>query len=374
MGNESILALPEGAGDFVVYYDARSKDLEACLEKRRRDVRTLAIEEAYTTKYSIHPGADTMLCGFRLTNRWLSMKKDIASCGMGGLSFEYGCASFEAWYGKECRLWVVEGLTLERCSTFGKKDKLEPSYVGPFEILGWIGPIVRLKIYVLWAEYRKLDWEFLFDELRVKVRWDSKRGPELTWERKDQMRSRELKRNGNVMVVNGSASTYSKSNWRIENESTVVSATSSKVIGVKLGVPDEEKDITEEKDGKDSDVDDEGDDHISDTQDADDEDVETKSDEDDIYKYKIRVYKDEDDEMINAEVDDSDKGVEEIIDAAMTDAKTTSEVKDDPKKNKLPPSSSSLSVFLGFGDQFLKLSSDSSLVSTVKDTTDMDIN
>ncbi|GJS53059.1 hypothetical protein Tco_0626421 [Tanacetum coccineum] len=134
MGNESILALPEGAGDFVVYYDARSKDLEACLEKRRR-------------------------------------------------------------------LWVVEGLTLERCSTFGKKDKLEPSYVGPFEILGWIGPIVRLKIYVLWAEYRKLDWEFLFDELRVKVRWDSKRGPELTWERKDQMRSRELKRNGNVMVI-----------------------------------------------------------------------------------------------------------------------------------------------------------------------------
>ncbi|GJZ86453.1 hypothetical protein Tco_0658063 [Tanacetum coccineum] len=27
-------------------------------------------------------------------------------------------------------------------------------------------------------------------------------GPELTWERKDQMRSRELKRNGNVMVLN----------------------------------------------------------------------------------------------------------------------------------------------------------------------------
>ncbi|GJZ90563.1 hypothetical protein Tco_0662490 [Tanacetum coccineum] len=46
-----------------------------------RDVRSLAIEEAYTTKYSIHPGANTMLCGFRLTNRWLSMKKDIASCG-----------------------------------------------------------------------------------------------------------------------------------------------------------------------------------------------------------------------------------------------------------------------------------------------------
>ncbi|GJS77823.1 hypothetical protein Tco_0727704 [Tanacetum coccineum] len=125
MGNEPILALPEGADDFVVYYDARSKDLEACLEKGEdvqskervnirccvawtnecekmesgsywldkvwtsiwRDVRTLAIEEAYMTKYSIHPGADTVLCGFRLTNRWLSMKKDIASCGSKYLAY-----------------------------------------------------------------------------------------------------------------------------------------------------------------------------------------------------------------------------------------------------------------------------------------------
>ncbi|GKE28041.1 hypothetical protein Tco_1443425 [Tanacetum coccineum] len=104
MGNELILALPEGADDFVVYYDARSKDWKHVwkkgedmesgsywLDKVRisiwRDVRTLAIEEAYTTKYSIHPGADTMLCGFRLTNRWLSMKKDIASCGSKYLAY-----------------------------------------------------------------------------------------------------------------------------------------------------------------------------------------------------------------------------------------------------------------------------------------------
>ncbi|GKB75476.1 hypothetical protein Tco_0942371 [Tanacetum coccineum] len=132
MGNEPTLALPKGADDFVVYYDARRKELEACSGKERsefdfeakchlgkanvdvvpwseaknefeidvrrsdldkvrtsiwRDVRTLAIEEAYTTKYSIHPGADTMLCGFRLTNRWLSMKKDIASCGSKYLAY-----------------------------------------------------------------------------------------------------------------------------------------------------------------------------------------------------------------------------------------------------------------------------------------------
>ncbi|GKB46320.1 hypothetical protein Tco_0897073 [Tanacetum coccineum] len=38
MGNEPILALPEGADDFVVYYDARSKDLEAGFEKGRRRI------------------------------------------------------------------------------------------------------------------------------------------------------------------------------------------------------------------------------------------------------------------------------------------------------------------------------------------------
>ncbi|GJY82005.1 hypothetical protein Tco_0494756 [Tanacetum coccineum] len=127
--------------------------------------------------------------------------------------------------------------------------------------------------------------------------------------------------------------------------------------GAKPGVPNKDKDITEEKiifewgdeqdnehsdddnddvekDEKDGDADDEGDDHVSDTEDADDEDVKTESDKDDIYKYKIRMRKDEDEEMKDAEVEGSDKG---------------------------------------FGDQFLKLSFDSSLVSTFKDSADADI-
>ncbi|GJY46486.1 hypothetical protein Tco_0435549 [Tanacetum coccineum] len=61
MGNEPILAFPEGADDFVVYYDARSKDLEAYFGKGR---------------------SDTLL-----TKRWLSMKKDIASCSSKYLAY-----------------------------------------------------------------------------------------------------------------------------------------------------------------------------------------------------------------------------------------------------------------------------------------------
>ncbi|GJV54780.1 hypothetical protein Tco_1455785 [Tanacetum coccineum] len=78
--------------------------------------------------------------------------------------------------------------------------------------------------------------------------------------------------------------------------------------------------------------------------DADDKDGETESDEDDIYKYNIRVRKDEDEEMINAEVDDSNKGDEEITNATKADVENTFKVKDDPKKAELPPTSSSLSI------------------------------
>ncbi|GJX82640.1 uncharacterized mitochondrial protein-like protein [Tanacetum coccineum] len=133
----------------------------------------------------------------------------------------------------------------------------------------------------------------------------------------------------------------------VPDESTVISATSSEGTGTKPGVPAEEKDITEEnvilewgseQESEYSEEDKLDDEEKDDKEgDADDEDDETESEENDIYKYKIRVHKDEDEdeEMINVEVDDSNKG---------------------------------------FGDQFLKLSSDSSLVSTVKDTTNAKIN
>ncbi|GJY13539.1 hypothetical protein Tco_0382848, partial [Tanacetum coccineum] len=75
----------EAKNEFEI--DVRRSDLDKVRTFIWRDVRTLAIEETYTTKYSIHPGADTMMCGFRLTNRWLSMKNDIACCGSKYLAY-----------------------------------------------------------------------------------------------------------------------------------------------------------------------------------------------------------------------------------------------------------------------------------------------
>ncbi|GKB82782.1 putative reverse transcriptase domain-containing protein, partial [Tanacetum coccineum] len=174
------------------------------------------------------------------------------------------CATFEALYGRKCRspiMWeeVGEGQLIgpEKAMSingenplefsvgeyvllkvspwkgvvrFGKKGKLAPRFVGPFEITKRIGPVAyRLRLpeeldgvhdtfhvsnlnkcladptlQVPLDEIQvdaKLNFmeepmEILERELSriaiVKVRWNSKRGPEFTWEREDQMRVKYL--------------------------------------------------------------------------------------------------------------------------------------------------------------------------------------
>nr|GEV90220.1 hypothetical protein [Tanacetum cinerariifolium] len=105
---------------------------------------------------------------------------------------------------------------------------------------------------------------------------------------------------------------------RVIDESKVISDTLSEGTDTKPGVPDEEKD-KEKKDNAD------------------------------------------DDKSINLEITDDEETKMSLY-------------KDDAKKVELPSTSSNLFVSLGFGDQFLKLLSDTSLTGTVKDTTDVEIN
>ncbi|GJR53820.1 putative reverse transcriptase domain-containing protein [Tanacetum coccineum] len=113
--NALVLAFPDGPEDFVVYYDAFSLGVGCVLMQRGKkeasdestrlkrgldemiklrndgalyyldrlwvplkgDVRTLIIDEAYRSKYSVHPGADKMYYDRRDRYWWSGMKKDI---------------------------------------------------------------------------------------------------------------------------------------------------------------------------------------------------------------------------------------------------------------------------------------------------------
>ncbi|GJX77303.1 hypothetical protein Tco_0324114 [Tanacetum coccineum] len=86
---------------------------------------------------------------------------------------------------------------------FGKKGKLAPRYVGPFEILERIDLVAyRLRLP---EEFIGVHDTFYVSNLKkclgnanlhrskillMKVHWNSKRGPEFTWEREDHMKSK----------------------------------------------------------------------------------------------------------------------------------------------------------------------------------------
>ncbi|GJZ90286.1 hypothetical protein Tco_0662213 [Tanacetum coccineum] len=146
---------------------------------------------------------------------------------------------------------------------------------------------------------------------------------------------------------------------------------SSKGTGAKPEVHDESTVIlTTSHKGTEEKKDDDDDDRSIDIEKTDDEE---ESDNEFVQGDKY-VQDDVDEEMKDAEVAETRKSDEEITDMEKADAKKTEEVKDDNKLAEVPPSSSSLSVSSGFGNQFLNHSSDKSIVGKLKDTADAKIN
>nr|GEX90991.1 putative reverse transcriptase domain-containing protein [Tanacetum cinerariifolium] len=139
-------------------------------------------------------------------------------------------APFKALYGRKCRspvCWTEVGeaqiLDLKRkpmefqvgdtvmlkvspwkgVVRFGKRRKLNPRYVGPFEVLEEIGKVVyKLKLPEELSRVHNTFYEpveIVDREVKrlkrsriplVKVRWNFKRGPEFTWEHEDQFRKK----------------------------------------------------------------------------------------------------------------------------------------------------------------------------------------
>ncbi|GJV66380.1 hypothetical protein Tco_1477208 [Tanacetum coccineum] len=90
---------------------------------------------------------------------------------------------------------------------FVKRGKLNPRYVGPFKVLAKVGAVadklelpqelIRVPFHVsnLRKCYSDEPLAILLDKLHIDdklyfVQWNSRRGPEFTWEREDQIQKK----------------------------------------------------------------------------------------------------------------------------------------------------------------------------------------
>nr|GFA26060.1 hypothetical protein [Tanacetum cinerariifolium] len=128
---------------------------------------------------------------------------------------------------------------------------------------------------------------------------------------------------------------------------------SSEGTGRQPGVPDESTVIsttTKEDQSEDEQVDWIYSDEEEEKKDDDDDDrsIDLELTDDEVLHGVEQANDDEDEEMTNAEVEDSREGDAETSDVAKANVKKTKDVKDDAKKAEVPPKSSSLSVSSSF--------------------------
>ncbi|GJR57108.1 hypothetical protein Tco_1499270 [Tanacetum coccineum] len=230
------------------------------------NLRKVVMDEAYRSRYSIHPGADKMYKDVKGQGRRSKAIRFIASTKNSSVEMGRNHDGFCDKFGRTTRghdsIWVVvDRLTkmllvldlYEYCLSsadewseqandtnderhkgmirFGKRGKLNPRYIEPFKVLKRIGPVAyRLELpqelsgihdvfHVLnlkkclidetlavpleelhitdKLQFIKEPLEIMDREVKtlkhnripiVKVRWNSWRGPEFTWEREDEIK------------------------------------------------------------------------------------------------------------------------------------------------------------------------------------------
>ncbi|GJV59036.1 putative reverse transcriptase domain-containing protein [Tanacetum coccineum] len=115
------------------------------VKPKRGNVRILIMDEAHKLKYYVHPGADKMYYDLRDRYWWPGMKKDIAVYIKDRLKAARDRQKSYADKRRKPLEFSVGNYVLLKVSPwkgvvhFGKKGKLAPRFVGPFEIIEKVG-------------------------------------------------------------------------------------------------------------------------------------------------------------------------------------------------------------------------------------------
>nr|GEV38061.1 hypothetical protein [Tanacetum cinerariifolium] len=212
-----ILALPKRSEEFIVYCDVSIKGLDAMLMQMEKVIayasQQLEIHGKNYTKHDLELGAaevrDAQLTSPELihetTKKIVQIKQRIQAARYCQKSYtDVRRKPLEFQVGDQVMLKVSPWKGVVR---FGKREKLNPRYIGHFKVLAKVGTIAyRIKLpqklsrvhsafYIMDREVKRLKQSRI---PIIKVRWNSRRGPEFTRERKDQFRKKTCMTLGRV--------------------------------------------------------------------------------------------------------------------------------------------------------------------------------
>nr|GEY42471.1 putative reverse transcriptase domain-containing protein [Tanacetum cinerariifolium] len=156
-------------------------------------VRTIIMDETHKTRFFVHPEADKMYRDIRNMYWWPGMKRDIAIYVSKCLT----CSKVKAEHQRPLGLfqqpetpgWKLDKITIDFITKLPRSPILwaeirESSLIGPELIQETTDKVEPVEIKN--HEVKRLKRSRIS---LVKVRWNSKRDPEFTWERKDFMKS-----------------------------------------------------------------------------------------------------------------------------------------------------------------------------------------
>ncbi|GJY73457.1 putative reverse transcriptase domain-containing protein [Tanacetum coccineum] len=197
-----ILAFPEGTYDFVVYCDASNQGFGYVMMQRNKVIayasRQLKIHEKNYTTHDLELGAVSectmktledmhSACTIIFEGNWDTHLPLVEFSYNNGYHQSINCAPFKALYGRRCRLgkaWYVsvrEASSQRKCTVRRKLLYIPLEEVKINDKLHF----VEEPMEILDSEVKKLKKRQISI---VKVRWNSRRGPESTWEREDEVK------------------------------------------------------------------------------------------------------------------------------------------------------------------------------------------